>query len=115
MHEHVGLTKRTGFRPRYTFDVAHDVELADANIRAFASSKPRGDVDIVRQARLKKIAGPSLTTPTASWRDLSCYLGKWKNFKILLGTTLSWFFLVSHAHCHRAHQHMHTSVGPFSR
>ncbi|KAF3767460.1 phosphate permease [Cryphonectria parasitica EP155] len=79
--------------PRYTFDVAHDVEMADADIQAFMASKGKGEVDIVRQARLKKLSGPSLSVPAASWRDLTSYFGQWKNFRVLMGTTLSWFFL----------------------
>lgn len=84
---------RISHRPRYTFDVAHDVEMADANIRAFMSSKSKGEVDIVRQARLKKVAGPALTTPVASWRDLAIYFSQWKNSRALIGTALSWLFL----------------------
>ncbi|PSS02264.1 major facilitator superfamily domain-containing protein [Coniella lustricola] len=79
--------------PRYTFDIAHDVEMADANIHAFVSSKAKAEVDIVRQARLKKLAGPSLAVPSASWRDLRAYFGQWTHLRVLLGTTLSWFFL----------------------
>ncbi|KAL1869861.1 hypothetical protein Daus18300_005321 [Diaporthe australafricana] len=78
--------------PRYTFDVVHDVEKADTDINSFLS-KSKAEIDIVRQARLLKVAGPSLTTPAASWRDLGSYFGRWKNAKVLLGTTLSWFFL----------------------
>lgn len=85
--------------PRYTFDVVHDVEKADSDINSFLS-KSKGEIDIVRQARLLKVAGPSLTTPAASWRDLGSYFGHWKNTKVLLGTTLSWLFLVSY----RAHR-----------
>lgn len=81
--------------PRYTFDVVHDVEKADSDINSFLS-KSKGEIDIVRQARLLKVAGPSLTTPAASWRDLGSYFGRWKNTKVLLGTTLSWLFLVSY-------------------
>lgn len=81
--------------PRYTFDVAHDIEKADADIKAYMSSKPQGEVDTIRQARLLKVAGPSLATPTASWQDLGSYFRQWKNLRTLLGTTLSWFFLVS--------------------
>ncbi|KUI68322.1 Repressible high-affinity phosphate permease [Cytospora mali] len=79
--------------PRYTFDVAHDVEKADADITAYMARKPEGHVDKIRQARLLKLAGPSLSTPAASWQDLGSYFGKWKNLEALLGTTLSWFFL----------------------
>lgn len=79
--------------PRYTFDVAHDIEKADADIKAYMSSKSQGKVDTIRQARLLKVAGPSLSTPAASWQDLGLYFRQWKNLKTLLGTTLSWFFL----------------------
>lgn len=81
--------------PRYTFDVAHDVEKADADIRAYMSSKSQGEFDTVRRARLLKVAGPSLSAPAASWHDLASYFRQWKNLRALLGTTLSWFFLVS--------------------
>lgn len=57
------------------------------------SSKSKGEVDIVRQARLMKLAGPSLSTPAASWRDLAAYFGQWRNMRVLIGTTLSWFLL----------------------
>lgn len=79
--------------PRYTFDVAHDIEKADADIRAYMASQPEGIVDPVVQARLKSAAGPSMLVPSASWPDAMQYFGRWKNLKILLGTTLSWFFL----------------------
>lgn len=81
--------------PRYTFDVAHDVEKADADIKAYVSSKSQGEIDTIRQARLLKAARSSPTTPAASWYDLYSYFRKWMNLKALLGTALSWFFLVS--------------------
>lgn len=84
--------------PRYTFDVAHDIEKADADIKAYMSSKSQGEIDTIRQARLLKVAGPSLSTPSASWQDLGLYFRQWKNVRTLLGTTLSWFFLVSTTH-----------------
>lgn len=80
--------------PRYTFDVAHDVEKADADIKAYMQSKSEGDVDPIVQARTKRVASPSLTVPSASWPDILSYFGVWKNTKVLIGTTLSWFFLV---------------------
>ena len=81
--------------PRYTFDVAHDVEKADADIKAFVTSQSEGVVDPIRQAKSMKVASPSLAIPSASWPDVFSYFGQWKNFKVLMGTTLSWFFLVS--------------------
>jgi PHS family inorganic phosphate transporter-like MFS transporter len=80
--------------PRYTFDVSHDVEKADADVKAYMASKSEGEVDPIQQARMLKIASPSLNIPTASWRDVWSYFGQPKNLKVLIGTTLSWFFLV---------------------
>jgi PHS family inorganic phosphate transporter-like MFS transporter len=80
--------------PRYTFEVAKDVEKADADIKAYMASKSEGVVDEVLRARMMKVASPALNIPSASWPDLFSYFGQWKNGKILLGTTMSWFFLV---------------------
>ncbi|KAK6853275.1 hypothetical protein PG995_010087 [Apiospora arundinis] len=79
--------------PRYTFEVARDVEKADADIKAYMASKAEGEVDEVKQARMKKVASPALNIPSASWPDLFSYFGQWKNAKMLVGTTMSWFFL----------------------
>lgn len=81
--------------PRYTFDIKHDVEKADADIKAYVSSKSKGHFDVVQQVRLKRVAGPSLNIPRASWSDLISFFRQWPNLKMLIGTTMSWFFLVS--------------------
>lgn len=83
--------------PRYTLDIAHDVEKADADIKAYMESRSEGEVDPIQQARMKKLAAPSLMTPLASWPDVISYFRKWKNMKMLIGTTMSWFFLVRKA------------------
>lgn len=83
--------------PRYTFDVEQDVEKADADIRAYMSSKSKGDYDPEVQARMKKETGLAYNTPAASWPDAWAYFSQWKHFKMLMGTALSWFFLVSRA------------------
>jgi PHS family inorganic phosphate transporter-like MFS transporter len=80
--------------PRYTFDIEHDVEKADADIKAYVSSKSQGTVDVVQHERGKRFAGRTLNVPHASWSDLISFFRQWPNFKMLLGTTLSWFFLV---------------------
>ncbi|QPH19226.1 hypothetical protein C2857_004402 [Epichloe festucae Fl1] len=78
--------------PRYTFDVQQDVEKADADIKAYVSSKTNGDVDGRRHSR-SKTSDSSLDLPKASWTDAFSYFREWRNFKILIGTTMSWFFL----------------------
>lgn len=70
------------------------MEKADADIKAYVASKSEGDVDAIKQARMKKIASPALNVPSASWHDAWSYFTQWRNMKMLIGTTLSWFFLV---------------------
>ncbi|KAI0509274.1 major facilitator superfamily domain-containing protein [Xylaria bambusicola] len=79
--------------PRYTFEVAKDVEKAAADIKAYMANQSEGEVDEIKQARMKKVAAPALAIPAASWRDAYGYFSQWKNGKVLIGTTLSWFFL----------------------
>lgn len=79
--------------PRYTFDVRLDVEKADADIRAYVSSKTSGEVDVTQVPVSYRLTAPSLNVPQASWSDLVAYFGQWKNLRVLLGTSFSWFFL----------------------
>ncbi|CAM1503102.1 Fc.00g078780.m01.CDS01 [Cosmosporella sp. VM-42] len=79
--------------PRYTFDIEHDIEKADADIKAYVSSKSKGQFDAIQQVRMKRIAGPSLNVPRASWSDLFSFFRQWPHLKMLIGTTMSWFFL----------------------
>jgi PHS family inorganic phosphate transporter-like MFS transporter len=78
--------------PRYTFDIAHDIEKADADIRAYVNHQKEGEVDLIRQQKVKASMGKHLSTPKASWRDVYAYFSEWKNFKVIVGTTSSWFF-----------------------
>ncbi|KAJ8059002.1 hypothetical protein OCU04_011984 [Sclerotinia nivalis] len=79
--------------PRYTFDVAHDIEKADADIKAYVKNDAEGEVDPVLQQQTKKDHGHHLSEPSASWSDIFHYFSQWNHAKILIGTTLSWFFL----------------------
>ena len=78
--------------PRYTFDVARDVEKAKVDVDAYMSGRHEGVPDeIVRAEELK--ASTTLKVPQASWHDFFAFYSKWKNGKILLGTAGSWFLL----------------------
>lgn len=79
--------------PRYTFDVAHDIERADADIKAYVNNDAEGNVDPVLQQRTKADQGHRLSEPSASWSDMRDYFSQWNHAKILIGTTFSWFFL----------------------
>lgn len=76
--------------PRYTFDVALDVEKADADIKAYIHNRPEGIVDPVTQQKTKQRVGSTLATPQASWHDVFSYFSQWKNFKIIFATCTSW-------------------------
>jgi MFS transporter, PHS family, inorganic phosphate transporter len=79
--------------PRYTFDVAQDIEKADADIKAFKDGEADGHPDAMLRARAKIISSPGLIQPRASWADFFEYFGTWKNGSLLFATMASWFFL----------------------
>lgn len=79
--------------PRYTFDVARDVEKAAVDAEAYMKGKAEGQPDeVLRQQTIQEEAS-QLETPKASWKDFIAHYGQWKNGKVLLGTAGSWFFL----------------------
>lgn len=77
--------------PRYTFDVAQDIEKADADIKAFKDGEAEGHPDALKQQRTKLLQGPSLIQPKASWSDFYQYFRQWKNGSLLFATMASWF------------------------
>ncbi|KAF2185468.1 inorganic phosphate transporter 1-6 /Pi cotransporter [Zopfia rhizophila CBS 207.26] len=79
--------------PRYTFDVARDVEKANEDVKAYISgAKGEGHPDEITQAAARR-ASVSLEVPKASWTDFFRFYGKWRNGKILFGTAMSWLLL----------------------
>ncbi|KAJ4020203.1 acid phosphatase pho5 [Fusarium irregulare] len=79
--------------PRYTFDVARDVEQADEDVKAYINGKREGSTDEVSRAQVHASAKQNLEVPKASWRDFFQHYSKWKNASLLLGTAGSWFCL----------------------
>lgn len=79
--------------PRYTFDVARDVEKATSDSRAYMSGISEGNPDEIRRITTYDQTASSLEVPKASWADFWGHYSQWKNGKILLGTAGSWFFL----------------------
>ncbi len=78
--------------PRYTFDVARDVEKAKLDVEAYIQGKSEGHPDEVRRASVMQRAG-ELDSPKASWADFWAHYKQWRHGKVLLGTAGSWFFL----------------------
>lgn len=80
--------------PRYTFDVRHDVEQANLDMRTCVHSKSGGEYESRRRSGTR-LSATLLDVPRASWADVFAYFGEWKNLRVLIGTTMSWFLLVS--------------------
>ena len=79
--------------PRYTFDVARDVEKAGEDVKAYVQGKHEGHPDEIRRAQVIADQGEHIQIPQASWTDFFHHYGQWKFGRVLLGTAGSWFFL----------------------
>ncbi|KAE9369118.1 putative inorganic phosphate transporter PHO84 [Stipitochalara longipes BDJ] len=79
--------------PRYTFDVARDVEKAGEDVNAYMKGKAEGHPDEIRRVTTMAQDAPALEIPKASFRDFWRHYSQWKFGKVLLGTAGSWFFL----------------------
>lgn len=79
--------------PRYTFDVARDIEKAAEDAEAYMMGKSAGHPDEIRRVQANAQAAERLEAPKASWGDFLRHYGQWRHGKILLGTAGSWFFL----------------------
>ena len=79
--------------PRYTFDVARDVEQAGEDAKAYIQGKSGGEPDQISRAAAQTHAQVNLEIPKASWGDFFRHYSQWRHGKVLLGTAGSWFFL----------------------
>lgn len=80
--------------PRYTFDVARDVEKANVDANYYLSGKKgEGSPDELTQVAARRQSVAQLEVPKASFGDFFRFYGKLKNGKILFGTAMSWLLL----------------------
>lgn len=80
--------------PRYTFDVARDVEKANEDAKQYLSGKHgEGNVDEITQVAARRQSAAQLEVPKASFKDFFRFYGKLRNGKILFGTAMSWLLL----------------------
>jgi len=71
--------------PRFTMDIERNIDQASNDVENVLKGKER-QVD-------EDAAVTRINVPRASWADFCEHFGKWKNFKILFGTSYSWFAL----------------------
>ncbi len=79
--------------PRYTFDVAHDVEKAGEDTKAFIQGKAEGHPNEIQRIQARMDAEQRLQIPKAGAGDFFRHYSQWKYGKVLLGTAGSWFLL----------------------
>ncbi|TGJ81683.1 hypothetical protein E0Z10_g7066 [Xylaria hypoxylon] len=79
--------------PRYTFDVARDVEKADEDVKAYMSGRSEGQPDDIARVRNRVAAQEQMQVPKASWSDFIRHYSIRKNALLLFGTAGSWFLL----------------------
>ena len=79
--------------PRYTFDVARDVEKAGEDTKAYIQGQSEGHPDEIRRVTAFQDSAHRLEIPKASWSDFFRHYSQWRHGKVLLGTAGSWFFL----------------------
>ena len=79
--------------PRYTFDVARDVEKAALDTQAYFEGRPEGVPDEMKRIEAFKNAEENLVVEKASVKDFFRHFGQWRYGKVLLGTAGSWFLL----------------------
>lgn len=71
--------------PRFTMDIERNLDQAATDIHAvLAGQKAHIDEDAFVQR---------IDAPRATWADFRAHFGKMENFKILFGTSYSWFAL----------------------
>lgn len=80
--------------PRYTFDVARDIDKANADTEKYLSGKHgEGHPDEIQAIAARRASVEQLEVPKASWSDFFSFYGKIRNGKILFGTAMSWLLL----------------------
>ncbi|RWA04686.1 hypothetical protein EKO27_g10413 [Xylaria grammica] len=79
--------------PRYTFDIARDVEKANEDVKAYMSGRSEGQPDDVARVQNRVAAQEQMQVPKASWSDFIRHYSIPKNGLLLFGTAGSWFLL----------------------
>jgi PHS family inorganic phosphate transporter-like MFS transporter len=75
--------------PRYTLDVDQDIEKALKNAKKMQNTK----VHIEKFEPLKITKDEPKESQKASFREFCRHFSKWRNFKLLLATSMTWFVL----------------------
>ena len=71
--------------PRYTFDVAKDVEKAHDDVKAYMNGEAEGHPDELERLAAQKNAAEQMQVEKASWKDFIRHYSKPKNGALLAG------------------------------
>lgn len=75
--------------PRYALNVKHDIEEAAASAAVKGEQLQEAHVNAERE----RTVIPGEEKKRDHWAEFRAYFRQWKHLKVLLGTSLSWFFL----------------------
>lgn len=75
--------------PRYAMDVEKDLEKANLAIGAATGGATTAVANENNEVTITKVVAPE----RSHYRDFVEYFSRWENAKVLLGTSLTWFFL----------------------
>ncbi|KAE9403620.1 MFS general substrate transporter [Gymnopus androsaceus JB14] len=68
--------------PRFTMDIERNIQQASRDIEGMLAINNETD-----------LGNQKVDVPVASWADFKAHFGQWKNMKVLIGTSYSWFAL----------------------
>ncbi|KAJ1936926.1 hypothetical protein GGF37_005414, partial [Kickxella alabastrina] len=82
--------------PRYTLDVEQDIRQATRDIKSTVGNK--SDNNMQTDNTLEPLHSGAATVAESksqkpSWKEFYHHFKKWKNFKVLMGTSVTWFAL----------------------
>ncbi|KAE9410254.1 MFS general substrate transporter [Gymnopus androsaceus JB14] len=67
--------------PRFTMDIERNIQQASK------------DIEDMLAINKTDVSNEKVDVPVAGWSDFTAHFGQWKNMKVLIGTSYSWFAL----------------------
>ncbi|KAG0290722.1 Inorganic phosphate transporter pho84 [Linnemannia gamsii] len=77
--------------PRYVLDIENDVNRAERDVAKVLKEDRSGD--LVKEDVNKRVILSNPAIVKGSFSDFRQYFSKWRNFKVLFGTSMAWFSL----------------------
>ncbi|KAJ1916747.1 hypothetical protein H4219_003617 [Mycoemilia scoparia] len=83
--------------PRYTLDIDNDITKASSDVNKVLKKNPgsleKQEVLTTVDGKPVKAVAVRKELPKPSWKEFKRHFGQWKHFKVLMGTSVTWFAL----------------------